>query len=247
MAWVNKPSVFVGDLFENKYGDVAEVLEYINARNIKVKFLGDHEGFACVAANNLRSGAFKNYMRPSVQGVGFLGGDTHDRDKFIRDIWRSCIVRCYSEKYQKKQPTYKGCVVDPEWHNFQNFLVWFKSQRFYDKGYDLDKDILGKTSKIYSKDTCCLVPTEINNFFIVDTNKRSDLPRYITRSEVSYRVRVTVGGKRKCFGFYKSLSEAVKVADSGRKEAANALIIKWRGKVDESVIVALSACVDGLR
>ena len=69
MVWVNKPSVFVGDLFENKVGDIAEVLEYINARNIKVKFLGDREVFACVAANNLRSGAFKNYITPSTLGV----------------------------------------------------------------------------------------------------------------------------------------------------------------------------------
>jgi hypothetical protein len=73
------------------------------------------------------------------------------------------MMRCYSLKWSSKFPTYKDCIVDERWHNFQIFGEWFEEN--YVEGFELDKDILGKSSKIYSPETCCFVPQEINLMF----------------------------------------------------------------------------------
>ena len=68
--------------------------------------------------------------------------------------------------------SYKGVEVCEEWYNFQNFAEWCETQKFLNakdvkgKSYQLDKDILVKGNKIYSPDTCCFVPPEINSLFI---------------------------------------------------------------------------------
>lgn len=36
--------------------------------------------------------------------------------------WRSALERCYSDTYQKKYPTYKGCYVCDRWLLLSNFV-----------------------------------------------------------------------------------------------------------------------------
>ena len=242
MAWVNKPSIFVGDLFENKVGDIAEVLEYINARNIKVKFLGHPDVFACVAANNLRSGAFKNYMTPSVEGVGYIGGKLHQEDRYIYVIWKSMLVRCYSAKHREKFPCYNGYSVHKDWHNFQEFLKWYKTQEYKGEGFALDKDIIRDGNKQYSKDTCCLVPRDINNFFrknIKVSNKGAPTGSVLDGS--SLRVRASIGGKRVDMGRTMDYKEAEDLYRAGRAKEAYNLYHKWAGKVDSAVTDVLNS------
>ena len=35
--------------------------------------------------------------------------------------WINMLERCYSEKFQEKNPTYRGCSVCEEWLTFSNF------------------------------------------------------------------------------------------------------------------------------
>ena len=48
------------------------------------------------------------------------------------------------------------------------------------EGWQLDKDILIKGNKIYSPDTCCFVPSEINNLFVGCNKSRGSLPIGVT-------------------------------------------------------------------
>lgn len=82
-------------------------------------------------------------------------------------VWCDMLRRCYSEKYHKKKPTYKGCSVCDEWLLFSNFKRWFDEN--YIDGYCLDKDIIVKGNKVYSPDTCCFVPKCINSLL---TNRK---------------------------------------------------------------------------
>lgn len=76
--------------------------------------------------------------------------------------WYSMFVRCYSEKYQERQPTYKGCEVCNEWLSFSNFKAWMETQNW--EGMHLDKDVLVEDNKVYSPTTCVFIPREINLF-----------------------------------------------------------------------------------
>ena len=71
------------------------------------------------------------------------------------------IERCYDEKFQIRNPTYIGCTVCDEWHNFQNFAIWMSNQDH--EGKQLDKDINSKSDKRYGPDTCLFVSCQENN------------------------------------------------------------------------------------
>lgn len=74
--------------------------------------------------------------------------------------WHSMITRCYSEKFQYKNPSYIGCSVCDEWLTFSNFKRWMEQQDWH--GKDLDKDILVKGNRVYSPETCMFVDRKTN-------------------------------------------------------------------------------------
>lgn len=112
----------------------------------------------------------------SHRGVGFFGfGQYKSSEGNIKtesySAWCRMLERCYSEKFQARKPSYKGCEVHPKWHNFQLFAEWYNGQEFSGLGYHLDKDLLAKGSKVYSEDTCCLIPMELNSLISIKRRK----------------------------------------------------------------------------
>lgn len=88
--------------------------------------------------------------------------------------WADMLNRCYSTKYQNRQPTYKGCSVSEEWHTFSVFKNWMEKQDW--EGNHLDKDLLFEGNKIYSQETCCFVTRMVNNFTLDSGATRGELP-----------------------------------------------------------------------
>ena len=78
--------------------------------------------------------------------------------------WKSMLQRCYSSKFQERNPAYIGCSVSEEWLTFSNFKRWMECQDF--EGKQLDKDLLFEGNKVYSKETCVFVSGMVNNFTI---------------------------------------------------------------------------------
>ncbi|OMH22071.1 hypothetical protein AC231_05460 [Clostridium pasteurianum] len=99
-------------------------------------------------------------------------------EKKAYHTWYNMLTRCYNEKWQEKYPTYKGCIVCEEWHNYQVFSKWFYKNYYEIEGHrmDLDKDILIKGNKIYSPETSIFVPHCINALFIKKDANRGQLP-----------------------------------------------------------------------
>ena len=91
------------------------------------------------------------------------------------EAWRGMIKRCHDEKYLLREPTYEGCIVANDWLYYDNFYDWIISQANYHKWktgereWAIDKDIKHKGNKIYSRDSCFLVPQNVNNLF---TNRK---------------------------------------------------------------------------
>lgn len=90
------------------------------------------------------------------------------------NCWHRMIERCHNPKYQETCSTYIGCSICDEWKNFSNFFEWYKVN--HKDGCELDKDILVKGNKVYSPETCCFVPQEINKLIIQRNKKRGKLP-----------------------------------------------------------------------
>lgn len=139
-----------------------------------------------VSANQIDTGRVIDRFRASYCGIGYLGNMSTVDEKGIRlreyDIWTCMLDRCYGDRNLRP---YKYCIVSEEFQSFEYFYLWYKKQIGSDEtDWQLDKDILSDSnSKIYSEDTCVLVPTVINSFFVKHNNKKitSDFP-----SGVSY-------------------------------------------------------------
>lgn len=86
--------------------------------------------------------------------------------------WRNILQRCFSTKFQERNPTYKGCSVSEEWLTFSNFRHWMGAQDW--EGKQLDKDLLFEGNKVYSKDTCVFVSGAVNNFTTDRGNDRGE-------------------------------------------------------------------------
>ena len=114
-----------------------------------------------------------------VYGVGVNDYDGNIKYDHIHipsyHTWVEMLKRCYSKDYLSKHNTYIGCHVCNEWLRFSNFKEWFDDN--YIEGYSLDKDVLSsKGKKVYSPETCCFVPNEINSLLCKSDSKRGKMP-----------------------------------------------------------------------
>ena len=108
-----------------------------------------------------------DYVTQKFEQLGYVNGK--QKQKLIwacpfYQAWRNMLDRCYSNKLQEQQPTYKGCSVTDEWLTFSNFKNWMEKQDFVDK--QLDKDLLFEGNKVYSPETCVFVTKSVNMFTI---------------------------------------------------------------------------------
>jgi len=152
----------------NKHGQFT-VIKYNNSEDITIRF--DATGYECVSdSTRVRYGVAKDLFYPSVYGVGYLGkGKYKSRNgngPMTKEYcaWANMLQRCYSEKFHKKQPTYKDCTVCDEWLNFQVFAEWFELN-YPDDGvdYELDKDTKNAGNKVYLPETCVFISKSENS------------------------------------------------------------------------------------
>lgn len=188
------------------------------------------QGYGCAkcAQNNVPQFG----RRKLICGVGIndstsaisKGNKRNDRDYYM---WHRMIQRCYDEKSQRKWHTYIECTVCEEWKKFSNFQTWYNDpENGYIDGYQLDKDILLKGNKIYSPDTCCFVPSEINVLFTKSNLKRGDLPIGVQHyAHNRFRSYFKCGGKVTYLGVFDKVEDAFcaykKAKEGYIKEIAN--------------------------
>ena len=200
-------------------GELAFIVEYVNSMDITIQFKTTGE-LVKTTYNAFVKGLVKSHFTPSVYGVGITGLEPirdengEKLDSYI--CWFSMLNRCYSAKYQKRQPTYIGCRVCADWLYYPNFKKWY-DENYYEidnKTSQLDKDILIKGNKVYSPDTCVFVPNFINMLFVKSQKIRGELPIGVTYHKVNkkYVAQLSVirNGKKttKNLGCYNTPNEA---------------------------------------
>lgn len=235
MAKTNKSDIQkkerLGIIGHNKQGCLMKIIEYHSATDVVVEFQDEYKYTTTTSWNNFSKGSIKNPYYVKLYNVGIIG-DKYQisyNSKAIKEFncWRNMLKRCYSEEYKDHEPTYKDCKVCEELLYFSNFYEWLHSQENFDKWLNLkysaiDKDILVKGNKIYSPETCCLVPNNVNVLFIKSDATRGNFPigvsfnkekgQFIVRCNNGNSKMVTVGetlDSVKGFYMYKEYKENV--------------------------------------
>lgn len=157
-------------------------------------------------------------------------------------VWKSMLQRCYDSKRFDIYPTYKDCTVCDEWLLLSNFKRWFDEN--YIEGYALDKDIIVKGNKVYSSETCCFVPNEINALLTKRQNFRGEYPIGVTSHNNSSNYRATInlnGKKRKYIGSFPNPQEAFEAYKKSKEEYIKEIANKYykEGAISEKVYNAL--------
>lgn len=135
------------------------------------------------------------------------------------------IIRCYSNNYHQKEPSYKECSVCEEWLNFQNFAKWWYIN-YFEEG-DLDKDLLVKDNKIYSPKYYCILPKQINVALVKNKYRRGNTLIGVRKRSDCYGYHATIQkyGKSINLGMFATEQEAFDVYKSAKeayiKELAN--------------------------
>ena len=123
----------------------------------------------------------------------------------VYQTWSNMLMRCYSEKYHLRQPTYVGCVVEPKWRVFSVFRRWMIEQDW--KGNHLDKDIVGN-GELYSSETCVFIPQWLNNFVNTRPASRGKLPLGVTLDRGWYLAQLGTRDKHMNLGRFRNVADA---------------------------------------
>lgn len=175
-------------LYEEKYnnqGCLMKIVEYNKASDIIVEFQDEHKYRVNTIYGNFKSGSVRNPYHPSIYGIGITGCKYPTKVNNVStkeyNAWIDMLKRCFMKKTKDKQPSYKDVECCKEWLNFESFCDWLHKQHNYDRwknGYRwaIDKDILIKRNKVYSPDTCTLVPQNVNCLFLKREAERGEYP-----------------------------------------------------------------------
>lgn len=106
-----------------------------------------------------------DYVVVKWEEIGHIDGKRKQKQVWVclyYRTWADMLKRCYSAKFQDKQPTYKGCTVSEDWLTFTSFKNWMMTQDW--EGNQLDKDLLFEGNKVYGPETCVFVTQMVNTF-----------------------------------------------------------------------------------
>lgn len=243
---LNKRDEVLGKEFETNSFGRCFIIDYAGVNDVKVAF---YDPFCIVKCSmlNLKRGAVANPMKPTVYGKGYLGVGNHSSNSNVRlyKLWKNMLERVYCLKTRYRRQSYEDIEVCEDWHNFQNFAEWCLAQEhFFSKDsegrcYQLDKDILLKGNKIYSPDTCCFVPLEINTLLISGKSRRGDFIVGVGKENSKYKASVRIERKNIYLGVFETPYKAFEVYKETKEAHIKCVADKWKNCIDQRVYHAL--------
>ena len=216
-----KKKDYVGLERHNNFGSKMIVTRSNTSKDIDIYFPQYDWTYKNGKLSAFKGGKVKCPYERRYCGVGYIGEGEHKvcengKDTHIYKVWIGMLKRCYDEN-ANRYDLYggSGATVCEEWHNFQNLAEWYE-ENYYQVGnerMEIDKDILIKGNKIYSPQTCIIVPRTINSLFIKSNSIRGDYPIGVSkgRTEGKFAVRCNYRGREKGLGEYFTIKEAFNV------------------------------------
>lgn len=209
----------------NNQGCLMKIIEYKNSKNIIVEFQDLHKFKVHTNWYSFDNGHTKNPYAPSVHNVGCVGAKykpTNNGDNTKEyNLWKDMLDRCYKKRFS----TYKDVTCCKEWLLYENFYEWLHNQENFDKWllnnnvrWNLEKDILVKGNKMYSPETCCLVPQRVNALFIKSNKIRGVLPIGVTKNGKGFAASLYENNKRNHIGTYNTPEEAFQAYKTAKEK-----------------------------
>ncbi len=239
----------VGEIgYSEQYGEYV-VVEYRSYSSLDIMFKRTGTIQEICWKRFLSSGVMDR-EQPHIYSVGFIDLDYKNLEngRFIHNMWKNMLKRCYSEKELLIRPAYKGVTVCEDWLRFSIFYKDVTNKKGFEYAlsdkWQLDKDILSNKNVMYSNSTTCFVPQEINKSLESQPIKENGLPqgvKFSSKSKKSYRV--SVYSKR--FGKYEETFLNLTDAEIAYKDRKNSnirgLALFYKDSLDELVFNYLMA------
>ena len=192
--------------------------------------------------------SLEDRMKPSVYGVGILGGNSELKVTYsgkkckTYNMWSGMIERCYSKDYHKRFPTYSDCYVSDDFKDYSKWREWYDNYQYKYEGWQLDKDLLIKGNKVYSKNNFIFIPFEINVALTKSTKTRGNyfIGVYFDNRKKKFVSRVCLGtGKQKVLGRYDTELEAYLAYKKAKEDYLKELADKYKDMLDPRAYEAL--------
>lgn len=235
----------VGQVFSTNGGTDCVITEYKGTYKVKIKFLDEYGYENEVAMKELRNGEVKNPYSKSLHGVGFLGEGMFKTsvNKLLTPeykYWSDMLMRCYYKTSLMKNPSYINCIVCDEWHNFQIFSDWITKHESFGLGYELDKDLLLKGNKLYSPDTCSLIPKEVNMAINGAYLSKGKCKQGVTlRKNGKFQAQISYFGESKYLGCFETEEEAYNAYKESKEFYIKGIADKWSKRISKKSYDAL--------
>lgn len=219
------------------------IVNYNNRRDIDVEF---DSGYIAknIQYNAFLKGTVKDKFEPSFLGVGYTGDGKfvtkiNGKHTYIYNKWRAMLTRCYGKNQRK---TYDDCFVCKEWLNFQNFAQWLSDNLYEidDEQMELDKDIKIKNNKMYSPDTCLLIPKRINDIILNRTFDRSKVCLGVYEYEDKFIAACNkIDGSSRYIGIFNTIEEAFNAYKSVKENEIKKIAELYKDKIPNHVYDAI--------
>lgn len=183
-------------------------------------------------------------MSKLIHGVAFNSRGkykTSNEHKIVYRAWRNMLERCYSKHIHDKHPTYIGCAVSDEWLDYQDFAEWFESNEYAKKAYQLDKDLLFPNNKVYSPQTCCFVPSELNSLLLDSAAARNDNPQGVSFNKPmnKYFASIKINNMKTHLGYFYRSQDAYQVYKAAKEAHVKEKALEWKDRIADNVFQAL--------
>lgn len=165
------PDMMVGSRHMTTVSGPIRVTAYNSAADIAVQFELTGTIKAGVNAANIRKGTVADPYARTVEGVGCIGVGAYDMRTapIAYRKWAAMIRRVVNPETAQVRKDYAGCMIAPEWLDFQSFAHWYQGQPFAGESrYELDKDLTERGNRCYRPDRCQIIPAELNSLISAD-------------------------------------------------------------------------------
>ena len=232
----------IGEERLNKFGSKMVIKEYRKYKDLDVYFPEYDWTFEHARYGDFKNGEIKCLYEPRYYGKGYLGEGKYkvrENGKLTDEykIWHGVLQRCYDPKFHEKHSTYKDCTVEDYLLNFQHMGKWLEDNYYEVPGEKmcLDKDILHKGNKVYSRETCIFVPERINILFTKRDNARGNDPIGVVQvSSGNYQVNChNEYGKQIYLGTYLTEEQAFNAYKQYKEKIIKEVIDSYEGKIPE--------------